>query len=135
MGIHPTNQPARLSCACLCTFHIILQVLLSLAGLEPACVTGLKHTLMLEQVWRWRPGSRLEYRRNLTGHSGRVEAVAMDEAAGRAVSSGRDSSLKVKSAGGRALIGEGVGGGCWQGCGGRASSLKMSKAGKRALAG
>ncbi len=39
---------------------------------------------------------RLSCVRNLVGHSGRVEALAAHGGLGRLVSSGRDSSLKVR---------------------------------------
>ena len=53
------------------------------------------------KVWHWPVAgsgggySRPEHVRNLTGHSGRIEAVSLDGAKGRAASSGRDSTLKV----------------------------------------
>lgn len=40
---------------------------------------------------------RLTCVRNLVGHSGRVEALAAHGGLGRLVSSGRDSSLKVRA--------------------------------------
>ncbi len=56
----------------------------------------LLHARVPMQVWRWRAGAQLEHVRNLTGHSGRIEALSLDAATGtRAASSGRDSTLKV----------------------------------------
>ena len=64
------------------------------------------------KVWHWPVAggggySRPEHVRNLTGHSGRIEAVSLDGAKGRAASSGRDSTLKV----GVGKCGDGAGGG------------------------
>jgi hypothetical protein len=57
---------------------------------------GIQGNICLIQVWRWQEGcTKLHYVRNLTGHSGRVEALALDAEGRRAASSGKDSSLKV----------------------------------------